>query len=182
MRRSLTFLTAPLWERARRQAERGRHAAAASEYQVLCDLDPHDVRASLKLAHHLVAAGCHERAAEEYLRAAVLYVGLDHPRRAMTVAMRALRLAPDRVVSERLAPLVAGLGPAAAELCEQVWRIHVLSGRRAQGRAVLGLLVRSEPESLPRRLRLAELELAEGRHAEAIAELRLVADGLRGQG
>ncbi|MEM9453341.1 MAG: hypothetical protein AAGF11_04125 [Myxococcota bacterium] len=160
----------------------GRHEAAATEYQVLTDLDPDDVKASLKLAHHLVEAGHPARAADEYLRLAGIYVRLGHPRRAMTVALRALRVESSRVVRVRLAPLMAGLGPMAAALCEQVSRVHILSGRPEQARDVLGLLVHSEPTALPRRLRLAELDLAKGRTTEAMAELRVVADGLRARG
>lgn len=181
-RRPLTFLTTPVWERARQLAVEGRHDAAATEYQVLTDLDPDDVKASLKLAHHLVAAGHHARAADEYLRLASVYVRLGHPKRAVTVALRALRVEPSRVVRGRLAPLVAGLGPMATALCEQISRAHILSGRHEQARDVLGLLVHSDPSASPRRLRLAELDLAKGRTTEAVAELRIVADGMRAHG
>lgn len=181
-RRPLTFTTTPIWERATRLAAEGQHEAAASEYQVLSDIDPQDVKASLKLAHHLVAAGRHARAADEYLRLGGVYARLGHPRRAMTVTLRALRLESSRVVTQRLAPVVAGLGPSATALCEQVSRVHILSGRHEQARDVLRLLVQSDPTALSRRLRLAELDLAEGRITEAIAELRIVADGLRSQG
>lgn len=180
--RPLTFTTHPIWDRAKRLADEGQHEAAAIEYQVLSDIDPTDVKASLKLAHHRVRAGHHERAADEYLRLASVYARLGHPRRAMTVAMRALRLAPDRLVRSRLAPLLAALGPAAVQLCEQVSRVHILSGRREQARGVLCLLMRCDPTALSRRLRLAELDLAEGRTTEAIVELRIVADGLRAHG
>lgn len=180
--RSLSFLTDSIRERAQRLAAERQHAAAAVEYQVLIDIDPTDVQSGLRLAHQLVEAGQHARASDEYLRLSGLYARLGHERRAMTVALQALRLEPSRVVRQRLAPLVASLGKDAAELCEQVSRIHLLAGRPEEARDVLRLLVEADPTQLARRLRLAELDLAQGRTAEAIAELRIVADGLRSHG
>lgn len=180
--RSLSFLTDSIRERAQRLAAERQHAAAAVEYQVLIDIDPTDVHSGLRLAHQLVAAGQHARASDEYLRLSGVYARLGHERRAMTVALQALRLEPSRVVRQRLAPLVASLGKDAAELCEQVSRIHLLSGRPEEARDVLCLLVEAEPTQLARRLRLAELDLAAGRTVEAITELRIVADGLRSHG
>jgi tetratricopeptide (TPR) repeat protein len=180
--RPLSFLTDSIRERAQRLASEGRHAAAVVELQVLIDIDPNDVHSGLRMAHHLVAAGQHERAADEYLRLAGIYARLGHERRAMTVALRALRLEPSRVVRQRLAPLVGRLGRAAAELCEQVCRVHILSGRPEEARDVLRLLVEADPTQMSRRLRLAELDLAEGRTADALVELRIVADGLRSHG
>ena len=77
---------------------------------------------------------------------------------------------------------MASLGKEAAELCEQVSRIHLIAGRPEEARDVLRLLVEADPTQLARRMRLAELDLAQGRTAEAIAELRIVADGLRSHG
>lgn len=180
--RSLSFLTDSIRERAQRLASSGNHEAAAVEYQVLVDIDPSDVHAGLRLAHQLVESGRPGRAADEYLRLAGLYARLGHERRAMTVALQALRLEPSRAVRQRLAPLVIALGPAATEICEQVARIHQLAGRPEEARDVLQLLVEANPSETSRRLRLAELDLAEGRTAEAMAELRIVADGLRSHG
>lgn len=180
--RSLSFLTDSIRERAQRLAAARQHAAAAVEYQVLIDIDPTDVQAGLRLAHQLVEAGQHARASDEYLRLSGVYARLGHERRAMTVALQALRLEPSRVVRQRLAPLVASLGKDAAELCEQVSRIHLLAGRPEEARDVLRLLVEADPTQMARRLRLCELDLAQGRTAEAIAELRIVADGLRTHG
>lgn len=180
--RSLSFLTDSIRERAQRLAVEGHHAAAAIELQVLIDIDPTDVHAGLRLAHQLIEAGQPARAADEYLRLAGIYARLGHERRAMTVALQALRLEPSRAVRQRLAPLVAALGPAAAEICEQVSRIHLVAGRPEEARDVLRLLVEADPTQGARRMRLAELDLAQGRTAEAIAELRIVADGLRTHG
>lgn len=182
MQRSLSFLTDSIRERAQRLAAERQHAAAAVEYQVLIDIDPTDVQSGLRLAHQLVEAGQHARASDEYLRLSGVYARLGHERRAMTVALQALRLEPSRVVRQRLAPLVASLGKEAAELCEQVSRIHLIAGRPEEARDVLRLLVEADPTQLARRMRLAELDLAQGRTAEAIAELRIVADGLRSHG
>lgn len=182
VQRSLSFLTDSIRERAQRLASEGHHAKAALEYQVLIDLDPTDVHASLGLAHQLAEAGQRARAADESLRLAGIYVRLGHERRAMTVALQALRLEPSRMVRQRLAPLVAGLGPIAKDLCEQVSRIHLLAGRPEEARDVLRLLVEADPTELGRRLRLAEIDFAQGHTAEAIAELRIVADGLRSHG
>jgi tetratricopeptide (TPR) repeat protein len=180
--RPMSFLTDSIRERAQRLAAEGHHAAAVIELQVLIDIDPNDVHAGLRMARFLLDAGHHARAADEYLRLAGVYARLGHDRRAMTVALQALRIEPSRVVRKRLAPLVAGLGRAAAELCEQVSRVHILSGRPEEARDVLRLLVEADPTQMSRRLRVAELDLAEGRTVEAIAELQIVADGLRTHG
>jgi tetratricopeptide (TPR) repeat protein len=180
--RPMSFLTDSIRERAQRLAAEGRHAAAVVELQVLIDIDPNDVHAGLRLARILLDAGHHGRAADEYLRLAGVYARLGHDRRAMTVALQALRIEPSRVVRKRLAPLVAGLGKGTAELCEQVSRVHILSGRPEEARDVLRLLVEADPTQMSRRLRVAELDLAEGRTVEAIAELQIVADGLRTHG
>jgi len=180
--RSLSFLTDSIRERAQRLAAEGHHAKAAAEYQVLIDIDPSDVEAGLRLAHQLVEAGQQARASDELLRLAGVYARLGHERRAMTVALQALRLEPSRMVRKRLAPLVAGLGQVAVDLCEQVSRIHVLAGRPEEARDVLRLLVEADPSQPARRMRLAELDLAQGHTTEALAELRVVADGLRSHG
>lgn len=180
--RSLSFLTDSVRERAQRLAAEGQHAAAASEYQVLTDIDPTDVHAGLRLAHQLARAKQPARAADEYLRLAGVYARLGHERRATTVALQALRLEPSRAVRQRLAPLVAELGRAAADICEQVSRIHLVAGRPDEARDVLRLLVEADPTQPSRRLRLAELDLAQGRTIEAMSELRIVADGLRSHG
>lgn len=180
--RSLSFLTDSIRERAQRLYAEGNHAAAAVEYQVLVDVAPSDVHAGLRLAHLLAAAGHTGRAADEYLRLAGIHAQLGHDRRAMTFTLRALQLDPSRAVRERLAPLMAGLGRAAAVICEQVSRMHLMAGRLAEARDVLRLLVEADPTQLARRMRLAELDLAQGRTAEAMAELRIVADGLRSHG
>lgn len=180
--RSLSFLTESIRERAQRLAVADQHAAAAIEYQVLVDIDPSDVQAGLRLAHQLALAGQRGRAADEYLRLAGIYAGQGHERRAMTVALQALRLEPRRAVRQRLAPMVAALGRAAAEICEQVSRIHLVAGRPDEARDVLRLLVEADPTQPARRLRLAELDLAQGRTVEAMSELRIVADGLRSHG
>ena len=180
--RSLSFLTDSIRERAQRLAAEGQHAAAAVEYQVLIDIDPSDVQAGLRLAHQLVEAGQPARASDELLRLAGVYARLGHERRAMTVALQALRLEPSRMVRQRLAPLVTSLGQVAVDLCEQVARIHVLAGRPEEARDVLRLLVEADPSQSARRMRLAELDLAHGRTVEALAELRIVADGHRTHG
>ncbi|MEM7155677.1 MAG: hypothetical protein AAF799_22700 [Myxococcota bacterium] len=163
-------------------AAAGKHDAAAVEYQVLSDIDPTDIKAGMKLAHHLAQAGQGARAADEYLRLALLYARLGHERRAMTVALRALHLDSSRVVLDRLAPLVVHLGADSIALCERVARTHLLTGRGEQARDVLSVLVQVDPGSLSKRLRLAELDLALGRMREAMNELRIVADGLRAHG
>jgi tetratricopeptide (TPR) repeat protein len=180
--RSLSFLTDSIRERAQRLAAEGQHAAAVVEYQVLVDIDPSDVQSGLRLAHQLAEAGQRVRASDELLRLAGVYARFGQERRAMTVALQALRLEPSRMVRQRLAPLVAGLGQGAADLCEQVSRIHLLAGRPEEARDVLRLLVEADPTQPARRMRLAELDLAQGRTTEALAELRIVADGLRAQG
>jgi len=181
-RRPLTFATASIWERARELSKDGRHEDAIDAFQRLTDVDPTDLTASLKLAHHCVAADRYDRAADEYLRLAAVYARLGHPQRAMTVAMRALQLEPSRVVRSRLAPVVESLGSQATALCERVSRVHLLRGRREDARDVLELLVHSVPTTLSRRLELAELDLASGRMTEALEQLRLVAGGLRSLG
>ena len=103
MQRSLSFLTDSIRERAQRLAAERQHAAAAIEYQVLIDIDPSDVQSGLRLAHQLVEAGQHARASDEYLRLSGVYARLGHERRAMTVALQALRLEPSRAVRQRLA-------------------------------------------------------------------------------
>lgn len=178
----LSFTTEPIRERARALAAAGKHEAASVEYQVLSDIDPTDIKAGMKLAYHLAQAGHGDRAADEYLRLALVYGQLGHGRRAMTVALRALHLDSGRVVLERLAPLVQHLGADAIALCERVARTHMLNGRGRQARDVLSLLVQVDPGSLSKRLRLAELDLALGRAREAMTELRIVADGLRTHG
>lgn len=180
--RPLSFLTDANRERARRLVSEGRAAEAVVAYQVLVDVDPDDVAAALELARLWVGMGRYDRAADEHLRLAGVYAGQSDQRQAMRAALQALRLDPSRVVRERLAPLVARLGTAAADLCEQISRVHVLAGRPEQARDVLRLLVEADPGQLARRLTVAELDLAQGRTAEALAELRIVADGLRTHG
>ncbi len=180
--RPLSFISDSIEDRAGRLGAAGHHDAAATEYQVLVDLDPDDLRSGLKLAHHLVAAGRYARAADEYLRLAAVHASHDLGRRALTLATRGVRLDSSRAVRRRLAPLMSQLGPRATPICEQAARMHLLAGRREEARRVLRLLVQSDPTALARRLRLAELDLAEGRTEEALGELKIVADGLRSHG
>ncbi|MEX1361511.1 MAG: hypothetical protein AB1Z98_00170 [Nannocystaceae bacterium] len=180
--RPLSFITESIRRRALALGKRGLHGAAAAEYQVLVDLDPQDVAAGMRLAHHCVGGGRYGAAAEEYVRVAGAYARLGHPRRAIIVALRALELAPDRVVRSRLEPLVMQLGAQAAPLCEQIARVHLLSERPQAARDVLALLVEADPSELPRRLRVAELDLSLGRRDEALVGLRIAAEGLRAHG
>lgn len=180
--RALSFITESIRERARALGRAGKHSAAATEYQVLTDVAPTDVAAGMALAYHLTEAEHFERAGDELLRVAAIYAHQGHGRRATTVTLRALELAPGRVVRSRLVPIVSRLGLKAAELCEQIAWVHLLSERREAARDVLGLLVEADPTELRRRLRLAELDLSLGRTDEALLGLRIAADGLRARG
>ncbi|MCH9683652.1 MAG: hypothetical protein K0V04_19595 [Deltaproteobacteria bacterium] len=180
--RPLSFISDSILDRARRLGAAGRHQAAANEYQVLVDIDPGDLYSGLKLAHHLVSAGRYARAADEYLRLAVVYARLGQERRALIVASRGLQLDSSRAVRRRLDPLVRRLGSRATSLCEQAARMHLLGQRNEEARHLLRLLVEHDPSALARRLRLAELDLAQGRTEEGLAELRIAADGLRTHG
>ncbi|MEM6989176.1 MAG: hypothetical protein AAF721_01725 [Myxococcota bacterium] len=163
-------------------ARKGDHVGAAAQYRIMADIHPRDVRLGLKLAHHLLSAGRYRQAADEYLRLAALYAERGHHRRAMTVAQQGLRLDASRATRRRLEPIIARLGKAAEKLCEEAARMHMLADRRDQVNEIHRLLVEHDPSCIGKRLRLAEHGLAEGRTEEALANLRIVAEGLRARG
>lgn len=180
--RGLGFATEGIWERARERERQGDHLGAAREYRIVADIDPDNERAGLKLAHNLVCAGRYREATDEYLRLACLFAGWGRDRRALTLAHQAMRLGPSRVTPERIEPLVRYLGRKAERLCMEATRMHQLAGRDREATAFQRLLVEHDPASISKRMRLAELSLAEGHTDEGLAELRIVAEGLYNHG
>jgi len=180
--RGLGFATEGIWERARERERQGDHLGAAREYRIVADIDPDNERAGLKLAHNLVCAGRYREATDEYLRLACLFAGWGRGRRALTLAHQAMRLGPSRVTPERLEPVVRNLGRKAERLCTEAARMHQLAGRPREATEFQRLLVEHDPGSISKRMRLAELSLAEGRTDEGLAELRIVAEGLYSHG
>lgn len=180
--RPLSFITDSIRTRAVALGKQGLHASAAADYQVLVDLDPHDAKAGMRLAHHHMSAGHRTAAADEYVRVAAVYARQGGSRRAIALVTRALELEPQRVVRSRLEPLVMHLGAKAALLCEQIALVHLVSKRPEAAREVLALLVEADPAELLRRLRLAELDLSLGRRDEALVGLSIAAEGLRAHG
>ena len=178
----LGFTTEAISRRAAAAERRHDHLEAARQYRILTDIDPSDERAALKLAHNLVEAGRYQQATDEYLRVAAIFARKGNQRKALTVAHRAMRLHPGRATRRRIEPVVKHLGGRAQALCEEVARAHLLAGRTAEVTEIQRLMVEHDPESIPKRMKLAELALSQGRGEEALAELEIVAEGLLGHG
>ena len=177
----LGFTTEAISARARVKAQAGDHAGAAAAYRILADLDPEDLRTGMRLSRHLVAVGRFREATDEYLRLAVVFARQGAQRRALTVATHAMRMDPSRGTPRRLAPLLVSMGGRVQELCEEAARLHLVAGRPADATEIHRLLAERDPESLAKRLRFAELALAEGRTTEGLAALHAVARGLHAQ-
>lgn len=178
----LGFAAEAIVKRAEQHARDSQHAQAAADYQILADLDPDNERFGLKLAHHLVAIGRYQRAADVYFRVAAVLAKQGALKRSGIAAARAVRLDASRATRRRLEPWVALVGRAAEALCEEASRLHLLAERRADARDLLRLMLEHDPSSLGKRLRLAEVSLAQGVIDEGLRQLRLVAEGLAQHG
>lgn len=178
----LGFTTEAISSRAVEAERRHDHVEAARHYRILTDIDPSDERAALKLAHNLVEAGRYRQATDEYLRVSAIFAKQGRARKALTVAHRAMRLHPGRATRRRIEPIVRHLGGKAQALCEEIARAHLLAGRDDLVTDIHRLMVEHDPDSIPKRMKLAELALSQGRGEEALAELEIVAEGLLGHG
>jgi tetratricopeptide (TPR) repeat protein len=160
--RPLPFVTQAIAARAERFHREGRHLAAALEYRALAQLDRDDVGAALRWADAFVRGGQRERAAEAYLFAAAALARRPEPKRAMTLARRALDCDPAALVRSRLEAIVAACGKDGEAICEEAARLHVARERFAQARELRELLVEQDPGSVTKTLRAAELGLSHG--------------------
>ena len=172
-------------EKAERFAAKGQHDRAAREYRAIAENEPSDIRAWLILADCLVRCEDKAQAIETYLRVAATYTEQREAQKAVAVYRQILNIDPSRLdVHFQVAMLNRSIGrnAEAVQGFEYVGQVQLQAGQIDDALDCYRLAAESDPESVPKRLRLAELYSREGKADFAVESFRTAAHSLLDQG
>ena len=164
-----------LIEAAQQLAEKGQFDKALREYLKVAAEDENDVLVWVRIGDLYVKLGQKSEAIANYQRVAQLYIASGQPDKATSVYQQILQLDPksaDTYMS--LGGLYRDMNkvPLAMQQFELAAQLYSRVGKHAQSLRAEQAVVDLAPESLPRRIRLAELYSKESLPTEAAREFR----------
>lgn len=174
-----------LIEAAKELAEKGQFDKALREYLKVAAEDENDVLVFIRIGDLYVKLGQKQEAIANYQRVAQLYVGTGQLDKAVSVYQQILQLdgkSADTYMT--LGGLFRDQGkvPLAMQQFELAAQLYMRASRTAQSLAAEQAVVDLAPDSLPRRIRIAELYSKENLPTEAAREFEKAAQLLRKQG
>ncbi len=174
-----------LIEAAQQLAEKGQLDKALREYLKVAAEDEQDVLVWVRIGDLYVKLGQKGEAIANYLRVAQLYLSSSQPDKAISVYQQILQLDPKSADTYMaLGELYRDIGkaPLAMQQFELAAQLYGRVGKNGPSLRAEQAVVDLAPESLPRRIRLAELYSKENLPAEAAREFRLAGGLLKKQG
>jgi tetratricopeptide (TPR) repeat protein len=170
---------------ARKYQSRGQYDKAIGQYKKLIDSDKRDVRSLLKIGDLYVRKGDRGSAIETYESVAGHYAQQGFFLKAIAVYKQILKLDPSRLDAQvRLGEMYEQLQliSDAMSVFEDVSNGFMRAGDTDQALAMLGKMVKLDPEHIPVRIKYAEALSRAGRTQEAADEFEQGALLLRDQG
>jgi predicted Zn-dependent protease len=165
--------------KAERLARRGKLAKAIALYSKILAVNPHHAMILLKIAALQARSGATPEAVETYLGAADHFSARSRHAKAIAVLCRAQALDGRRVeLNLRLAELYDQTGDSRRALAQLRRAADHPHATRAQRLQALTQIVKLTPESIPDRLRLAELQGVAGLVLLALRDLESLLDRL----
>ncbi len=174
-----------LIEAAQQLAEKGQFDKALREYLKVAAEDEHDVLVWVRIGDLYVKLGQKSEAVANYQRVAQLYIASSQPDKAIAVYQQILQLDPkaaDTYMSLGSLYRDIGKAPLAMQQFELAAQLYTRAGKNGQSLRAEQAVVDLAPESLPRRIRLAELYSKENLPSEAAREFRQASLLLKKQG
>ncbi len=174
-----------LIEAAKELADKGQYDKALREYLKVAAEDESDVLVFVRIGDLYVKLGQKQEAISSYHRVAQLYVAAGQLDKAVSVYQQILAVdAKSADTYMTLGGLYRDLGkvPLAMQQFELAAQLYMRAGRNSQSLAAEQAVVDLAPESLPRRIRIAELYSKESLPTEAAREFEKAAQLLRKQG
>ena len=174
-----------LIEAAQQLSEKGQFDKALREYLKVAAEDESDVLVWVRIGDLYVKLGQKSEAIANYQRVAQLYLAGSQPDKAISVYQQIVQLDPkaaDTYMTLGGLYRDIGKGPLAMQQYEQAAQLYGRSGSSAQALVAEQAVVDLAPDSLPRRIRIAELYSKENLTSEAAREFRLAGALLKKQG
>ena len=172
-------------KKAQKFVQQGKLAKAISEYQLLADDDPSDVRVLLKVGDLYSKIGDIESALETYRKVAEHYARDGFFLKAVAVYKQMLKLDPSAIeIYNRLAELYTqlGLNNEAMKQYQIVARHYETKGMKKESLDVFKKMAEMDPDNIASRVKLAELYVREGHGDQAIDDFMAIAAELKKQG
>lgn len=168
--------------KAQKLLQKGKIEDAISEYSVVVDHDPSDIRTLLKIGDLHAKLGNIDAATETYGRVGEHYAKDGFFLKAVAVFKQILKLDPGLIrIYVRLAELYQhlGLNSEAMKQYQIIVRHYETQGLKKESLDILKKMSDLEPDNVASRLKLAELYAKEGHNQDAMAQFTGVAEDLK---
>jgi pilus assembly protein FimV len=172
-------------EAAQKFLHQGKIAQAIGEYQHILKNEPKDQVTLMTVGDLFVRQGETFQALEYFERLAQIFLAEGFVSKAIAIYKKIAKLAPEETRPvERLAELYVqqGVLSEARPIYLQLAELHQRAGRQQQSAGLLRKLLEAEPDNLRVLEKLADLSLAMGEPAEAVAAFRSAAELLHRRG
>src|SRR5579862_9258603 len=166
---------------AQKLLHQGKVGLAIQEYMQILKQEPKDQATLMTLGDLYVRQGETLQALEYFERLAQVFLAEGFVSKAIAIYKKIAKLAPEETRPvERLAELYVqqGVLSEARPIYLQLAEAHQRAGRQPQAQAMLHKLLEAEPDNVRVQVRLAELSLAMGQPAEAVAAFRAAAEAM----
>ena len=172
-------------ENAQKYLHQAKVAQAIAEYQTILKHEPKDQVTLMTVGDLYVRQGETFQALEYFERLAKIFLNDGFVAKAIAIYKKIAKLAPEETRPvERLAELYVqqGVLSEARPIYLQLADLHERGGRKAESAQLLRKLLDAEPDNLRVQTRLAELSVAIGQPADAVAGYLAAAEQLHGRG
>ncbi|HEY1866465.1 MAG TPA: tetratricopeptide repeat protein, partial [Candidatus Acidoferrales bacterium] len=172
-------------ESAQKYLHQAKVAQAIAEYQTILKHEPKDQVTLMTVGDLYVRQGETFQALEYFERLAKIFLNDGFVAKAIAIYKKIAKLAPEETRPvERLAELYVqqGVLSEARPIYLQLADLHERGGRKSEAAQLLRKLLDAEPDNLRVQTRLAELSVAIGQPADAVAGYVAAAEQLHGRG
>src|SRR3984885_3439343 len=178
-RHQMAYNKAKFVANAQKLLHQGKTAQAISEYQQILKHEPRDQVTLMTVGDLFVRQGDTFQALEYFERLAQIYLADGFVTKSIAIYKKIAKLAPEETRPvEKLAELYVQQGglSEARPIYLQLAELHQRAGRQPQAAALLHKLLEAEPDNLRVLEKLADLSLAMGEPANAVAAFRSAAE------